>query len=65
MAKIKTTNYGTIHVNAQCEFCGWSADGSMTIKQIKAAAKKHTRETSHTTTIETGDCTEYRLLDRT
>lgn len=62
VTKVEITKFGVIHVHAHCESCDWSGDGDMSPKEFKAAAKKHTRETGHTTIIETGDSTEYRLI---
>ena len=60
MSKVITTNFGIIHQHAQCEECAWSGNADLSIKELKASAKQHCRETGHTTTVETGDSFEYR-----
>lgn len=62
MAKVGVIKYGTIHQHALCSECVWNGDDFLGVNELKAAAKKHTRDTGHATTVETGDSTEYRKI---
>lgn len=63
MAKVDVVRYGIVHVSAQCDSCDWLPDNDLGLRKVKAAAKAHTLKTGHSTTVETGDSTEYRLSD--
>ena len=65
MKKVKKISAGITHRVAQCDECdfyaAYGANGNAT--EICDLAIEHTRETGHSTVVETGHITHYSLQD--
>ena len=65
MKKVKKVSQGITHRVAQCNECdfyaAYGANGDA--KEICDLAREHTRETGHSTVVETGHITHYSLQD--
>jgi len=65
--RIHREDYGCIHCHAFCSNpdCNWDAaifaDETPLRADVLGAARKHTKETGHETSVESGSCIRYTL----
>ena len=62
MKKIKSKNFGIIHVNAQCNNCDWVYQEYTNMNKTRYLIRKHIIKTGHVVVIETGTAIQYSLL---
>lgn len=61
MNKVKSRNYGIIHVIVQCDNCDWSYEDYTNINKTTNEIRKHVKETGHIVQLETGSARKYYL----
>ena len=61
MNKIKSENYGIIHLVAYCQNCNWSNEDHKNPQKVRNEIRKHILKTGHEIIIETGLARKYYL----
>jgi len=65
--KVKTEKYGIIHAYAQCNNCDWDAtidtNAKNRMQKLRNKIYSHVLKTGHRVTLETGNETDYYLIN--
>lgn len=61
MYKVRKEIYGVVHRIAFCDECDWNESW---YKDAHIKAREHTKQTGHTTHVESGMHWDYKTLDK-